>query len=235
MRISKREKELLEQAFSVPAPKKKRAFLHTLPKQEAGLGALVLSQAAYIRKWVWAASLLVFGLVVFLAQYMELDIIWMLSAIMPFAALLIVMEFAKSSAYGMSELEMTSRFSLRTILMARMVMIGAVQLMGVLLTIPVAGPVILRSGVYLLVPYLLTAVLGLAAVRRLPGKEGMYVCGSISTLMCVICPLSEQFAPVLYEAQNFVIWVLAAVVLMVCLGKEYRKNINHLEEFIWNW
>ena len=98
MRISKQEKELLQQAFSVPAPKKKRAFLRTLPRQEVGLGTLMLSQAAYIRKWVWAMSLLLFGLVVLMAQYVELDVIWILSAIMPFAALLLIMEFAKSSA-----------------------------------------------------------------------------------------------------------------------------------------
>ena len=74
MRISKQEKELLRQAFSVPAPKKKRAFLRTLPRQEVGLGTLMLSQAAYIRKWVWAMSLLLFGLVVLMAQYVELDL-----------------------------------------------------------------------------------------------------------------------------------------------------------------
>lgn len=234
MKISKQEKELLQQAFSVPAPKKKQAFLRSLPKQEAGLGALILSQAAYIRKWVWAVSLLLFGLVVWLAGYVELDIIWMLSAIMPFAALLIVMEFAKSSAYGMSELEMTSRFSLRTILLARMVMLAAVQFVGLLLTIPVMGVELLQNGVYLLVPYLLTAVLGLIAVRRLHGREGMYMCGSISAFICVMCPLSEHCVPVLYEEQSFILWVLAAALLMVCLVKEYRKNISDMEEFIWN-
>ena len=112
MRISKLEKELLKQAFSVPAPKKKRTFLRALPKQEVGLGTLILSQAAYIRKWIWAVSFLLFALVAFVAQMAEQDVVWILSAVMPFAALLLILEFAKSSAYGMSELEMSSRFSL---------------------------------------------------------------------------------------------------------------------------
>ena len=230
MRISKKEKELLEQAFSVPAPKKKRAFLRTLPKQEVGLGTLLLSQAAYIRIWVWAVSFLLFGLVALAAQMVDLDVIWILSAVMPFAALLLIMEFAKSSAYGMSELEMSSRFSLRTILLARMVMLGAVQLLGLLLTIPMAGMTLVNNGVYLLVPYLLTALLGLIAVRRMRGKEGLFVCGSISAFICIFCPLSKQFVPVLYKPENRVLWVLAIILLLVGLVKEYRTTINHWEE-----
>ena len=234
MRISKQEKELLQQAFSVPAPKKKRAFLRTLPRQEVGLGTLMLSQAAYIRKWVWAMSLLLFGLVVLMAQYVELDVIWILSAIMPFAALLLVMEFAKSSAYGMTELEMTSRFSLRTILLARMVMLGAVQFFGLLLTVPIAGMTLLKNGVYLLVPYLLTALLGLVTVRRIHGKEGLFVCGSISAFVCVLAPMSKHFVPMLYAQENRMLWVFAAVLLLAGFVKEYRTSINHLEEFVWN-
>lgn len=234
MRISKKEKELLQQAFGAPASRNKRAFLRRMPRQEVGLGTLILSQAAYIRKWVWAVSFLLFGLVVLLAQYVELDIIWMLSAIMPFAALLIVLEFARSSAYGMSELEMSSRFSLRTILLARMVMLGAVQLIGLLLTIPVTRVRLLQNGVYLLVPYLLTAMLGLVAVRRLHGKESMYVCGSISAFVCVLCPLLPHFAPVLYEEQSAMLWLLAAVLLLAGLVKEYKKTMNQMEELLWN-
>lgn len=234
MRISKKEKEKLQQAFSVPEPKQKRAFLRRLPKQEVGLGTLLLSQAAYIRAWVWAVSFLLFGVVVLAAQMAELDIIWILSAVMPFGALLIILEFAKSSAYGMSELEMSSRFSLRTILLARMIMLGAVQLLGLLLTVPVAGMTLLKNGVYLLVPYLLTALLGLLAVRKMRGKEGLFACGSISAFVCVLAPMSKHFVPVLYTKENRILWALAVILLLVGLVKEYRITINHLEEFTWN-
>lgn len=234
MKISKQEKELLQQAFSVPAPKKKRMFLRIMPKQKVGLGTLLLSQAAYIRPWVWAMSLVLFGLVVFAAQMVEMDVIWILSAVMPFAALLIIMEFAKSSAYGMTELEMASRFSLRTILLARMVMLGAVQQFGLLLTIPIEGMTMVSNGVYLLVPYLLTALLGLVAVRRMRGKEGLFVCGSISAFVCILCPLSKQFVPMLYMQENRLFWVFTIILLLVGIVKEYKTTINHLEEFVWN-
>ena len=230
MRISKKEKELLEQAFSVPAPKKKRAFLRTLPKQEVGLGTLILSQAAYIREWSWAVSFLMFALVAFVAQMAEQDVVWILSAVMPFAALLLILEFAKSSAYGMSELEMSSRFSLRTILLARMVMLGAVQMLGLLLTVPMAGMTLISNGAYLLVPYLLTALSGLVAVRRIRGKEGLFVCGSISAFVCVLAPMLKYVVPMLYDQENRILWVFAVLLLLVGLVKEYRTTINHWEE-----
>jgi len=234
MRIKKQEKEMLRQMFAAPEPKRKRAFLRTLPRQEASLWTMLLSQAAYIRKWVWAVSFLLFGSVVLLAQYMELECIWVLSAVMPFGALIIILEFSRSTAYGMAELEMTSRFSLRTVLLARMSMLGGAQLLGLIPVAMVLGMQFLKDGVYILIPYLLTAVLGLMAVRRLPGRENMFVCGSISAGVCVLSPLSRLYVPRLYGAEGFVWWVIAAVLLAVVLKKEYGKTMNHLEELTWN-
>lgn len=234
MRIRKQEKELLRQMFAAPEPKRKRAFLRSIPRQEAGLWNLLLSQVAFIRKWVWAVSFLLFGSVVWLAQYTELESIWMLSAVMPFGALLLILEFARSTAYGMTELEMTSRFSLRTVLLARMSMLGAAQLLGLFPVAMVLGGQLLKSGVYILVPYLLTAVLGLIAVRRLPGRENMYVCGSISAGVGALCPISRLYLPELCGAEGFVWWMFATVLLVAVLVKEYGKTMNHLEELAWN-
>ncbi len=234
MRIRKQEKEMLQQMFAAPEPKEKRAFLRSIPRQEASLGTLLLSQAAYIRKWVWAVSFLLFGSVVVLSQYMKLESIWVLSAVMPFGALLLILELARSTAYGMTELEMTSRFSLRTVLFARMSMLGAAQLLGLIPVAMVLGMQLLKSGVYILVPYLLTAVLGLIAVRRLQGREGIYVCGGISAFVCALCPISRLYLPNLYGAEGFGWWILAAVLLAIVLMKEYGKTMNHLEELTWN-
>jgi len=234
MKIKKWEKELLQQAFSVPAPKRKREFLRILPRQQIGCGVLILSQAAYIRKWVWVVSFLLFMPVVAWSRLATVDIIWVLSALMPMAALLVITEVARSAVYGMAELEMTSRFSLRTILLARMMLLGLAQLTGIILVVPLLGISLLQNAVYLLVPYLLTAFLSLMAVRHLCGREGMYACGCISAFICVCCPLSRYYVPVVYESESFMFWLLAAVFLMVGLIREYRETMIHLEEFAWN-
>ena len=234
MSINKKEKELLQQMFAAPEPKRKRAFLRTMPRREAGLSMLLLSQAAYIRKWVWVVSFLLFGAVVVTAEYLRLECIWALSAVMPFGALLLMLEFARSAAYGMTELEMASRFSLRTVLLARMSMLGAAQLLGLIPAAIVLGTKLLKSGVYILVPYLLTAVLGLIVVRRLPGRENMYVCGCISGGVCALGPILRSYLPAWFGAESVVWWLLAAVVLVAVLMREYGKTMNHLEELAWN-
>lgn len=234
MSIKKQEKEMLKQLFAAPEPERKNSFLRSLPRQEVGLGTLLLSQVAYIRKWVWAVSFLLFGSVVVLSQYMKLESIWVLSAVMPFGALLLILELARSTAYGMTELEMTSRFSLRTVLFARMSMLGVAQLLGLIPVAMVLGIQLLKNGVYILVPYLLTAVFCLIAVRRLPGRENMYVCGGISAFVCALCPISRLYVPNLYGAEGFGWWMLAAVLLAIVLMKEYGKTMKHLEELTWN-
>lgn len=234
MSIKKQEKEMLKQVFAVPEPKRKKVFLRTLPRQKAGIWTLLFSQAAFIRKWVWAVSFLLFGSVVWLAQYTEQECIWVLSAVVPFGALLLILEFARSTAYGMAELEMTSRFSLRTVLFARMSMLGAAQLLGLIPAAIVLGTQLFTYGVYILVPYLLTAVLGLAVVRHLPGRENMYVCGCISGGVCALGPILRLYVPELYGAERAVWWLLAAVLLVALLMKEYGRTMNHLEELAWN-
>ena len=67
MSIKKQEKELLKQMFAAPEPKRKKAFLRSLPRKEAGLGTLLFSQAAFIRKWVWAVSFLLYYVILNLA------------------------------------------------------------------------------------------------------------------------------------------------------------------------
>ena len=230
MRISKKEKEQLRQAFSVPEPKNKKRFLCTLPKQKVSLNTLIFSQLAYIRMWVWMISLLLFGVVILAAQ----DVIWVLSAFMPFAALVLVLEVAKSSVYGMAELEMSSRFSLRTILLARMVMIGIVQLAGLLLSVPISGMTLFVNGVYLFVTYLLTTLLELVAIRRTKGNEGMFVCGSISVVIGITAPMSRYFASELYKQENRIAWVLVLCLLFAGVVKEYKITMSRLEEFAWN-
>lgn len=244
MRISKREKEQMKQAFAAPEARKKKAFLRTLPKQEVGIGELILSQAPYIRKWVWLVSVMVFGAAVILAKYMLYDTIWVLASLMPFVALSVILELAKSAACGMAELEMTSRFSLRTILLARMVMIGMVQFFslllmtgllgcgGILAGLQVSAGAMARNGLYLLVPYLLTTVLGLMAVRRIHGKESSFVCGSISVFVSVLNVAGSYCVSTFYAEEYTIFWLLAAVFLVAKLVKEFGKTTNQMEELV---
>lgn len=98
------------------------------------------------------------------------DVMWGISALLPFAAVSVVTEQNRFHIFLMSELEMAARFSLKSVVLARMEILGIVHLLVLLFLIPVCarlhGASVFQTGLYLLVPYLLTADAGLWAAWR---------------------------------------------------------------------
>ena len=82
----------------------------------------------------------------------------------------VVTEQNRFHIFLMSELEMAARFSLKSVVLARMEILGIVHLLVLLFLIPVCarlhGTSVFQTGLYLLVPYLLTADAGLWAAWR---------------------------------------------------------------------
>ena len=55
-------KEELKKAFEPPAPEGRDRFLKSMPRPKISNPAFILSQAVYIRKYVWGISGLIFGI-----------------------------------------------------------------------------------------------------------------------------------------------------------------------------
>ena len=51
---------------------------------------------------------------------MNSNVLWITAALLPFVALLAVTEGTRSAVYGMEELELATRFSLKSVLLARL-------------------------------------------------------------------------------------------------------------------
>lgn len=249
-------KEIWEDAFSVPPPQKKTEFLEYLEKENVyrenikghkeqaantakgsiGIGSFMLSQIAYIRKRVYLASLSILVMAVIAADYAGPNSIWYVAAMMPFIALCMVTESVRSETYGMTEFEMASRFSIRSIMLARFGTIGLVHMVLLCILIPIVRRGTLLSfiqiGIYLLVPYLVASVLELAAVRRYRGKEAMPVCMAISGMVGIMNAMLKQLCTYLFGAKHFIVWIVLAVYLTGRTVREYRKMIYQTEEWI---
>ena len=237
MRISKDMKKMLQTAYEAPEPLKKEKFLRKLPKAQISHTEFMLLQAAYMKKWVWIVSVLVLGIALKSASFLEKNMLWFLSALMPFIALTVTTENTRSAAYGMEELEMASRFSLRSVALARMGILGGVHFMMICCLIPVSlqnqiyGP--LQAGVYLTVPYLLTVIPGLMAARRIHGKESGYVCAGIAVIVSIAF-VTQGSNGVVYREKYFSWWLAAFFILIIMLGAEWRRTIKETEELAWN-
>ena len=236
--MDKKIKRALSDVYHAPEPIRKRAFLKKYRRRELGRRDLLLTQAGYIRWWVWVASVLLFGGVLWLASWRDSQTVWAAAALTPFLALLIVVENGKSRFYGMEELELSCRMSLRTVALARMMILGLFHflLLGMLVPmIAVWGTIgLAQAGVYLLTPYLLTAALGMELTRRCRGRDGLLACGGAAALVSGLGLLPAFRRPVLYRREYLPLWGVALAVAVIATVVEINLNFNKTEELQWN-
>ena len=125
-------------------------------------GQFLASQLLYIGVWLWILS----GFVLFF-------ITWLCYrhpgnhpfALTPLLAAGILLGTKRSFRWKMTELEQAARFSVRSVILARMFLLGAVNTVGLLLVVLLVRPVfsysVIRVFLYIMVPYLTASWLGL--------------------------------------------------------------------------
>lgn len=215
MQILEQQLNLLWQA---PEPKRREAFLTGRPQAAISHMAFILTQAAYIHKWVWVLSVAVFGTLVGITAGWQQDALGAAAAMMPYLALLAAQEHTRSAIYGMTELELATRFSLKSVVLARMGLLGSFHLALLLLLLPIfmvyGQTGFLQTGIYLLVPYLLTTFLSLAWSRRMRGREILYLCLGTAVMVSSLQLVGSSWQN-WYGEHFFLWWVLALVLLAV--------------------
>ena len=168
-----------------------------------------------------AVTLLIVGLAVSTVAGGPKDI----PVFMPLFVLAVMPVIFKSQFYGMSEIEAATRASGVQIILAKLILAGAANLvcMTALLCLEVylqnsckeIGQMIL----YCLVPYLvcMAAMLRLARLRR---KENIPVYGVATLSSCVCWGMSARVLPWLYEASATGLWLTAFLVFTMFFIKE---------------
>lgn len=246
--MKKQQKQMLKTAFAAPKPKQKEQFIMQIEGQTQDIferknnrqrmAEFLLTQAGYVSKWVWIVSFAAFLTAVFTGIFVPDNMLWMMSAVMPILAAAGVLETARSEIYKMAELEQASRYNLRSILFARLEIVGMVHFllfsMGVFLVHTAESEAFLYSAVYLFVPYLLTSGGCLFLVRRLHGREGAYGAAAFAVLIAFLPQILSYWRELLYGAENFKWWLALLFLLLVFNALQYRKTINNSEDLSWN-
>jgi ABC-type nitrate/sulfonate/bicarbonate transport system permease component len=197
-------------------------------------GEFLAGQFCYIEKWVWVLS-----------GMLMLFIIWACSrntgnypfALTPLLAVGILAETRRSYRWKMAELEYAARFSLRSIVLARMFLVGFIDTAGLLIvTFAVRSYLtysLIRVFLYMMVPYLLAAFLGSLYERKKRTDAGL---GSlvICTLSSAVFAAAPIFMSSLYEESLTIIWATAFILLICSLAVSVREQMREMEEPIWN-
>lgn len=229
-------KKDLKQAFEAPEPVRKREFLRLLDYPKMSVPAFLFSQMSYIRKWVWCVSFLVFIVAILGVAFVPNTVLWLLSALTPLLALTVVSESGRSERYKMAELELATRFSLRSVTFARLTILGLLNLLifGIFLFLGVwndtATP--LAVGLYIVTPFLFTSFTGLYIVRKFKGQEAMYICVSTSVGISVFLFSSHNIIPLLYEEQCLILWMIVAIILLFGNGRQCIAMVKQTGEFV---
>ena len=232
----------MKELYGLSGPEGKREFfsglrtrglLHRRPVVMSH-GEFLAGQLFYIEKWVWVLS-----------GILMLFIIWVCSrnsgnypfALTPLLAVGILAETGRSYRWKMAELEYAARFSLRSIVLARMFLVGLIDTAGLLIVIIAVRNYLtyslLRVFLYMMVPYLTASYLGSLHERKKRTDAGL---GSL-----VICMLSSAVfaaAPIfvsrLYEESLTIIWAAAFILLTCSLAVSVREQMNEMEGPVWN-
>lgn len=232
--MERRLKEELCRYYEAPKPRRKQEFIRQFGVQKINLPRLVLMQAKYISKWVWMVSACLSALIYGVSYVMEDKYVSMVYGLVPFLVLISVTESMRSYRYGMEELELSTRFSLKSIIMARMAMLGVGNLAVLIVIANILGQ---WEGYYLLhvlTPYFLTAGGSLYIVRMVRGNENTFLCFTLAIAVSFLQMLlpwrfSELFAP------NYMpIWAALFVGGIVMTVKESYRTIRMTEDLAWN-
>lgn len=236
--MNKELKRALKENFEAPAPVRKKEFLCEIQQPHISNLEFIITQAAYIRKWVWGLSVLFFFITLIGSWWIEQDILWCISAFTPLLALTAITECGRSEAYGMAELELSTRFSIKSVVLARLGIIGIFTLILLCVVTPFISTNskvdLLRTGVYITVPYLFTSFLGFWLVRKTHEKEGLYVCTGIAVAISLLNIILSQSFSLPYEEQNFIWWVVALAFLCIGTANQCYQMIKQTEELEWN-
>lgn len=238
--MNRQLKKKIKKAFEVPEPdrQEKEKFLRMLPQPQISILKFIFIQASYIRKQTLFLSILLLFPALQGANSIRTGDLWVASAFIPFLGLLAVAESTRSTTYGMGEFEMATRFSLKSIVLARMSVLGLLDAFILCCFIPLcyidSNLSIIQTGVYLLVPYLLTVNISLWITRHFHGREVIYACVSVAAMVSVANVVLCTGADYVYQFYYLKWWLILSVLLVGEMIYEAYRTIKQTEELAWN-
>lgn len=237
--MNRQLKQEIKKAFAFPEPdrQEKVRFLRTLTRPPLSMRQFIFTQLTYLRKRIIVLSVSLLLPALTGARHVDPDTLWILSALIPFLGLLAVTESTRSAMYGMQELEMSARFSLKSVVLARMSVLGLLDTLVICCLIPlcrISNTSLLQTGIYLLVPYLLTVNISLLFTRLFHGREAFYSCMCATVLISMGSFGLHLTADFIYQFSYIHWWIILSAVLIGRMAREIYQTIKQTEELTWN-
>lgn len=232
--MERKLKEELCRYYEAPKPQRKQEFVRRFGVPHVNLPYLVWKQARYISKWVWLVSGGICALIYAATYVMDEKYVSAVYGLVPFLVLVSVTESTRSYRYGMEELELSARFSLKSIVMARMAMLGVGNLALLLVIVNVLGQ---RAGyhvLHILTPYFLTAGGSLYIVRTVRRNENTFLCFILAVVVSFLQMVLPGWFKEILAPEYMPVWAVFFAMGIVMTAKESYRTIRMTEDLAWN-
>ncbi|GAB6108492.1 hypothetical protein [Fusibacter bizertensis] len=234
--MNKKLKGALQEAFKAPPPIDKEHFLKQLNFPKITYVEFLMNQLHYIRKRVWIASLMIVLLGWGIAHWSPIFL--SISGVLPYLAMITVTEIYRSASDRMAELEGSCRFNLQQIVMARMSILGGINLFVILVAVIFINKItaygILLALLYSLVPYLIVCAICMWLLNRTKGAESLYACAIATGSVSIGNILCESMAKFLYSSTNLHAWLAVLACCIILIGFQIKILIKQTEDQQWN-
>lgn len=188
----------------------------------------IFSQFCFIRRKVWIAQffiVLACGLALFYLPE-ETKTFAVISAAAPLIVLTNVFELSRSYTHGTVEIELSTPYSLKQVIIARLTVLGMVDVLCLTILLVLSGiqlPTEIYAVVlYAFVPFLATCFGCLLILNRIKRKECNYYCAAIGLFITLAIGVATVQYPKMYELAA--IWAWAILFVVTLAGMIYEIN-----------
>lgn len=193
----------------------------------------IFSQFYFIRKKVWAEQLFVIlacGLALFYLPE-GTKAIAVLSAATPLIMLTNVFELSRSYTYRTAEIELSTQYSLKQVMIARLTALGMVDVLCLTILLVLSGiqlPTEIYAVVlYTVVPFLATCFGCLLILNRIKSKECNYYCVALGLCITVAIGIATVQYPKMYERAAMGGWAIVFVVTFIGMMYEVNRMLKN--------
>lgn len=225
----------IQKSYDISSEKKTR-FIRTISSPKVSLLRFIKNQFKLINRKVYLSCVLYFLILVILLLSSKANQYPLLAAGAPFFSLVIVGVVNTSSTYKMEELEMATLFSLKMVVMARMLIMTIITVFFIVIMSFIASFIkeisILQIISFFFIPYLLNMYINLKILQT-QRKDGIKYCLAVSSVICLFTISLYLYPPIKLLISTNILYILVIVLLLLTI-KEIINYLNRIEDYVWN-
>lgn len=229
-------KNMLKNAYKTEQTEREKAFIRANEQRSLRLFDILKLEMKYMGSKCILSGLLLFIGLFAVAEIGNLQMVWYISSLFPFMALLLTELLGKTEKYGMGELEAATRFSLKFIRLVRILLLGVFSLAvicGFSLVMKKFVPFDLITLLgFMGVPYLANVFGSLLITRKWHSEKNIIGCVICTALSCALPSVMKR----LLNPAN-IRPVYSAILLLVVSSAVIRECILFIREsgeLAWN-